>query len=323
MCTALRFCRRGHYFGRNLDLEYRYNESVTVTPRNYLIRYKSGEIDRRHYAIIGMATVIDGYPLYYDATNEFGLSIAALNFEGNALYTSPNDSSIKLAPYELALYLLGRCRNLIEAKKLLNSIYLIDLPYKDEIPNSELHWMIGDQNSSIVIEFSREGKKIYDNPIDVLTNNPPFDFHLNNINNYINLTRDEPQNRFSEDLKLERISRGLGAMGMPGDNSSASRFVRAAFTMHNSECLKEENSELVQFFHMLRSVEQAEGSVKTKHGFERTQYSSCCDMDKGIYYYTTYNNFEISAVDMKKENLESETLMSYRIRDEVQIKYIN
>ena len=128
MCTAISFNAYNHYFGRNLDLDKRYDESVTITPRNYILEYKSGEIQRRHYAFIGTATVIDNYPLYYDATNEFGLSIAGLNFVGNAhMHKKVEKDKINITPYELIPYLLGSCKNVDECILLLDRIRILDI----------------------------------------------------------------------------------------------------------------------------------------------------------------------------------------------------
>ena len=86
MCTAVSYCNGDHYFGRNLDLEYSYHETVTITSRNHpFVFRKAGRLDC-HYAMIGMAYVVGSDPLYYEATNEKGLSMAGLNFPGNAEY---------------------------------------------------------------------------------------------------------------------------------------------------------------------------------------------------------------------------------------------
>ena len=85
MCTAVSFLAKNHYFGRNLDYEFSYNETVTITPRNYPFKFRRMGENNKHYAMIGMAFVQENYPLYYDATNEKGLSIAGLNFPGNAV----------------------------------------------------------------------------------------------------------------------------------------------------------------------------------------------------------------------------------------------
>ena len=324
MCTAITFTAANHYFGRNLDLERKYDEQVTITPKNYIFRYKSGEIIRRHYAMIGTAMIVDDYPLYYDAANEFGLSIAGLNFVKNSFLGKIQDNKINLAPYELIPYLLGSCKNVDESIKLLQNINLVDIPFNSDYRNPELHWIIADKyNNCITVEFVREGTKIHQNPIGILTNNPPFEFQIMNLNNYLNLTNTEAKNRFSNEIDLEAYSRGMGSIGMPGDPSSMSRFVRAAFTKLNAIKPQNELDSVGQMFHLLASVEQQEGSVRIGSKYQKTQYSCCCNIEKGIYYYTTYNNHQITAINMFNEDLDSNNLISYRMIFDEQIKKQN
>ena len=133
-----------------------------------------------------------------------------------------------------------------------------------------------------------------------------------NLNNYMNLSPYSPQNNFSGDLDLQTYSRGMGAIGLPGDLSSQSRFVRVAFTKSNSVSGDSENSSVSQFFHILGSVDQQRGCcILDGNKYEITLYTSCCNCDKGIYYYTTYDNHQISAVDMHRENLKSSQLIRY------------
>ena len=323
MCTALTFYANHHYFGRNLDLDRRYDESVVITPRNYIFRYKSGEIHRRHFAIIGMATIIDDYPLYYDATNEHGLSIAALNFVGNAYYFSSKSNAINLAPYEIIVYLLANCKTVDEAEKELRNINITNICFKEGINNSELHWIISDKKRSITVESLKSGLTIYSNEIGVLTNNPPFEFHLMNLNNYLNITNEDYTPRFSDKIEILKYSKGMGGIGLPGDNSSMSRFVRCAFTKLNSVVPNGEIDCVAQIFHVLTSVSQVEGSVISNHKYERTQYMSCCDMDSCAYYYKTYNNSQINVVYLFNENIDCDKLISYKMIDIQNINYIN
>lgn len=283
-----------------------------------------GEIDRRHYAIIGTATVVDNYPLYYEATNEVGLSVAGLNFVGNAFLSKTEiDGKINIAPYELIPYLLGRCKTCADCIEILKNMNIVDRRIKDSVPNSELHWMISDKNSCYTLENVREGMMIYDNPVGILTNNPTFDQQMLNLSNYINLTIEEPINRFSKSISLTPYSRGMGAIGLPGDNSSMSRFVRASFTKMNSVKPSEDDLALVQAFHILASVEQQEGTVVFDGKYEKTQYTSCCDTNNGVYYYKTYENSQITAVNMYKEDLKGEALISYKMGYDPKILYIN
>ncbi len=314
MCTAITYKTNDHYFGRNLDLEYSYKETVTITPRNYEFKFRQVENINNHYAIIGMAYVANDYPLYYDAINEKGLGMAGLNFPTNADYKEIKIGKNNIAPFEFIPYILSQCANIEETKKLLENINIAKINFSDELPASPLHWIIADKEKSITVESVKEGLKVYDNPVGILTNNPTFDIQLFNLNNYMNLSTEKPINNFSKELNLETYSRGMGAMGLPGDLSSASRFVKATFTKMNSKSGDSESESISQFFHILESVYQQRGCVHMGEGkYEITIYSSCCNMDKGIYYYTTYENNQITEIDMYKENLDSNELISYNL----------
>ncbi len=314
MCTAITYTTNNHYFGRNLDLEYSYNETITITPRNYDFKFRQVKNISNHYAIIGMAYVANDYPLYYDAINEKGLGMAGLNFPVNANYKEIEEEKSNIAPFEFIPYILSQCSNIKEVKKLLENINIVKIDFSSELPVSPLHWIIADKNTSIIVESVKEGLKIYDNPVGVLTNNPTFDIQLFNLNNYMSLSTEKPVNNFSEKLNLQTYSRGMGAMGLPGDLSSASRFVKATFTKMNSKSGNSESESISQFFHILGSVYQQRGCVHMGEGkYEITIYSSCCNMDKGIYYYTTYENSQITAIDMNKENLDSTNLVNYNL----------
>ena len=324
MCTAATYKTKDHYFGRNLDLEYSYNESVTVTPRNFVLNFRRMPALEKHYAMIGMATVMNSYPLYYDATNEKGLSMAGLNFPGNADYKPEAEGRDNVTPFEFIPWILGQCADVSEARALLEKINLVNINFSPELPLATLHWIISDRNESITVESVRDGLKVYDNPVGILTNNPTFDYHMTNLCNYMSLSTEAPVNNFSDKVYLETYSRGMGAMGLPGDLSSASRFVKAAFTKLNSLSGNSESESISQFFHILGSVAQQRGCVHMGGGkYEITIYSSCCNTDKGIYYYTTYENSQITGIDMRHENLDSALLISYPLVTGQQIKMMN
>lgn len=323
MCTAAVYKTKDHYFGRNLDYEFSYSETVTITPRNYPFHFRRmGEMPK-HYAMIGMAFVQEDYPLYYDATNEKGLSMAGLNFPGNADYKPENPDKDNVTPFEFIPWILGQCATAEEAKERLSRLSLLNEDFNQQLPLSPLHWMISDRDKSIVVESVKDGLKIYDNPVGVLTNNPTFDFHLLNLANYMGVTREDPVNRFSGEIMLKPYSRGMGTIGLPGDLSSTSRFVKAAFTKLNSISGDSESESISQFFHILASVAQQKGCCQVEHGFEYTIYSSCCNTDKGIYYYTTYENSQITGVDMHCENLDGVHLINYPLIEGQQIRMQN
>ena len=349
MCTALTLSGKDHYFGRNLDLEYSYKEEVVITPRNFLLAFRHQKTLCTHYALIGMAYVCDGYPLYYDATNEEGLSMAGLNFPADACYYPYDETKDNITPFELIPWILGQCKSVGEARIFLEKINLLDEAFREDLPLSPLHWMLSDCKESVVIESTKEGLVVAENPVGVLTNSPSFEMQMFHLNNYINLSNEIPVNHFAKKLPLKVYSNGMGALGMPGDWSSQSRFVKAAFLRMNAVCDASENDSISQFFHILDAVAHPRGCVAMKQQknrttynsmtsayvnemsedsavkedtnllYEITLYSSCCNTTKDIYYYKTYHNNQITAVSLQKENLDGTELISYSLRDSQQI----
>lgn len=325
MCTAVSFQTKDHYFGRNLDLEFSFGEGVTVCPRNFPLSYRRMPTNTSHYAMIGMATIAEGYPLFYDATNEKGLSIAGLNFPGNALYFPPKEGKDNICTFEFIPWVLSQCADVDEAKKLCETLQMTDDRFNDSFPESTLHWMIADRDAAITVESTKDGLRVYDNPVGVLTNNPPFPVQLFQLNNYRHLDVKTPENTFSNRLALDDYSRGMGGIGLPGDLSSSSRFVRAVFTKWNSLSGETEAESVAQFFHILGAVNQQKGLCFVEHSgqYEYTIYSSCVNTDRGIYYYKTYENGCISAVDMHRENLDGDRIIQYPLLTEQRVDWQN
>jgi len=309
MCTAISYRTKDHYFGRTLDYDMSYTEEVTVTPRRYPFSFREDGVMAEHYAMIGMAYVVEGYPLYYDAVNEKGLGMAGLNFVGNARYQPLAKGKRNIAPFELIPWVLGQCGSVKEAKELLLTLNLTDIPFNSSLPTAELHWMIADREEQITVEATTEGLQVYPNPVGVLTNNPPFPQQLFALNNYRSLSPRNPENRFSDKISLEQYSNGMGGLGLPGDLSSTSRFVRAAFVKLNAVSSDAEAESVGQFFHILDTVSQPRGCcIMENGGLEITLYTACCNTDRGIYYYTTYGNRQITAVDMREVDLDKTVL---------------
>ena len=324
MCTAATYKTKDFYFGRTLDYEFSYGVEVTAMPRNYPLKFRAAGNSEKHYAIIGMAHVAEDFPLYYDAINEKGLGMAGLNFVGNAYYRDETEGKDNVAQFEFIPWILSKCATVKEATSLLENINITNTPFSDKLPTAQLHWIIADRDGAITVESVKEGIKIYDNPVGVLTNNPPFDEQMFRLNDYMHLSPKSPANLFSDKLELKTYSRGMGGLGLPGDLSSQSRFVRVAFTKMNSVSGSSENESVSQFFHILGSVDQQRGCCEVDSGkYEITLYTSCCNADKGIYYYTTYENHQITAVDMHKEDLDGTLLARYPLITGEQIKIQN
>lgn len=317
MCTGLSIkSNEGHnFFGRNMDLAYNFNQSVLIVPRNYKNENKvTGENLPCSYAIIGMGTVIDNHLAMADGMNEKGLGCAGLNFEGYAYFEEkPVEGKNNIAPYDFIYWVLANYETVDEVKNAIKDIELVSIPINENTPVAMLHWMVCDKSGkSIVVERTKEGITVYDNPVGVMTNNPKFDWHLTNLNEYLYITPNHPKETKWSDKKLGALGVGAGTLGIPGDFCSASRFIRIAYIRANMPELKDDEASVTQFFNMLDYVKMVKGGVITQDGLEDlTTYTACMDQQNGIYYYRNYYNNRINAVDMHKEDLDGNEIKKF------------
>ena len=253
MCTAATYKTKDFYFGRTLDYEFSYGDEIIITPRNYPFVFRHTKTLENHYALIGMACCADNYPLYYDAINEKGLGMAGLNFVGNAHYQPLSDSEENIASFEFIPWILGQCATVKEVRSFLGRMNLCDTPFSDQFPSSSLHWLIADRSESITVECVADGMKIYDNPVGVLTNNPPFDMQLFQLNNYMQLSAKSPENHFSDKLNLNTYSRGITGKYDTGSGKKGSKS-------------KISNIEQKECYARKRKETETESNCKTEEG---------------------------------------------------------
>ena len=309
MCTCLEYKALDHYFGRTLDLEFHYNEEAIITPRNYEFKSINSLTFRTKYALIGTALVFNDYPLYYEASNEYGLSIAGLNFPYNCKYFDPQEGKLNLTPFELIPYFLGNYKNIKELRKDLENLNITNVCLDKSMPLSPVHFMFSDENECLVVEQTKNGLQIYENSFGVMTNNPPFDLQIDNLKKYQSLT-----NKFVEASDPKFGCVGLGALGLPGDFSSQSRLIKIAYLRKYVKKLDTEDENVTQFFHLLDGVSMIKGSVLTKNDKEDiTFYTSCINTTKGIYYYKTYDNNQISSLKLNQKNMNSSNLTRFKL----------
>ena len=320
MCTSLfaGFEKRKRHplFGRNMDIEAHFEETVVITPRTFPFHFhRLPDLDT-HNAIIGMATVREGFPLYADAMNEKGLCIAGLHFPGNAVYKSLGEVSDGIrcvAPFELIPYLLGTCGAVQEVKAVLQSTAIVDIPFSDSLPNTPLHWHIAAPDGAVILEAVADGLRIYDDTVGVLTNNPPYPFHVTNLHRYAGLSGN-PLPEGCGDLRKthpgETYDLGMGMVGLPGDATSPARFARCATLKRLTawESLTHDEA-LSQFFRVLGAVAVPRGVVLTKEGaYHATRYSCCMDTDTLTYHVFTDQTITPLSVRLTKERCEGEQL---------------
>lgn len=304
MCTCITLENGEFYFGRNLDLDVSFGECITVAPRRFPLKFCRMPQLQHHYAMVGTAAAAREFPLYAEAVNEKGLCMAGLNFPGNAVYKEAEREKNNAASFELIAWILAVCSSAEEAADLLKKTIVTRDAFSEDMAPAQLHWMIADENCCIVAEPEEGGLRVTDNPIGVLTNNPPFWYHCINLNNYMNIGAAQPKAEFAPGINLKAVSQGMGAAGLPGDASSVSRFVRAAFLKGNSVCVKRENANVTQMFHILDGVSMVRGSVRTDRGsLDTTIYSCCINAKKGLYYYKTYDGSCIRCVCLEDYDL--------------------
>ena len=159
MCTAITYTTKDNYFGRNLDLDFSYNETVTICPRNYPFSFRHQGENNSHFAMIGMATVVDDYPLFYEAVNEKGLGMAGLNFPDNANYQEVAEDKVNVASFEFIPWLLSQCESVAEVKELCKNLNITNEAFSSDFQPSPLHWLVADRHESIVLEPLAKGLK--------------------------------------------------------------------------------------------------------------------------------------------------------------------
>lgn len=329
MCTRLALETKDglHLFGRNMDIEYSFNQSIIFIPRNFKCVNKSNKKElTTKYAVLGMGTIFDDYPTFADGMNEKGLGCAGLNFPVYVSYSKEDiEGKTNIPVYNFLLWVLANFSSVEEVKEALKNANIVDIPISENIPNTTLHWMISDiTGKSIVVEQTKEKLNVFDNNIGVLTNSPTFDWHVANLNQYVGLRYNQVPEFKLGDQSLTALGQGTGLVGLPGDFTPASRFIRVAFLRDAMIKNDKDSIDLIEFFHILNNVAMVRGSTRTvEEKSDLTQYTSCMCLEKGIYYYNTYENNQINAIDMNKENLDGNEIKTYKYNKTLSINHVN
>ena len=289
MCTAIAIRgKEKFYFGRNMDIYYSMEFETARIDGGRGFEFSCGKSLQKCHSVLGTAVVSGGYPLYADAMNDRGLCMAGLEFPEYAHYADvATDGKTAVSPYEFIAWVLTQCADVDEAEVLISGSYLVNRPFSESLPLTPLHWMVADRKRSIVVESVRDGMRVYGCDCNVLANAPDYPFHAVNLRQFGNLTVIQPS---GDEQFGTPFSSGFGAIGLPGDYSSVSRFVRAAFVAKNAEGIIDESKDgASELFRALFSVAVPRGTVKTKSGADNvTVYTSCMDAESGRYYRLPY-----------------------------------
>jgi len=300
MCTGIRFSDGSGnlYLARNLDWTSGYGERVVVTPTGFTPKSPFGAVPSIRHATIGMGIVEEDTPLYFDCGNDAGLAVAGLNFPGYAQYaTGPVEGATNVAAYEFPLWVASQFSTVDEVEKALENVAIVDKPINEKYPSSLLHWIIGDADRAIVVEYTADGMHVFDDDVDVLANQPGFGWHHENLRNYLNTEPDFPEQTVLGRAKLAPFGSGSHMRGIPGDYYSPSRFVRAAYVNEHYPTKSTEEENVSRAFHTLQQVAMVDGCAAMGDGeFEKTIYTGLFSSATGTYYWNTYDDPAVRSV---------------------------
>ena len=299
MCTAIRFTddQGNMFFGRNLDWTLGYGQGVMRTPGDAKVPAafaRPGDPERGH-DVIGVGIEALGVPLYFDCANDAGLAVAGLNFPQSAHYAAgPAQGTVNVAAYEFPYWVARSFGSVAEARDALGDVTVVAKPVSDKLPVANLHWIVADATGAIVVECMEDGMRVWDDDVDVLTNEPNFGWHRQNLRNYLTLTDADPAGVSWGRADLRAFGSGEGLRGVPGDYSGPSRFVKVAFANAHYPTKSDEKDNVTRLFRTLGSVAVPEGCARMADGsYEKTLYTSGFSAATRTYYYATYDDPQI------------------------------
>jgi choloylglycine hydrolase len=323
MCTAIHI-KEANLFGRNLDLDYNFGGTILFIPRNFPLKFKKIKTNNNHYAILGTGVLFENIPLFADGINEKGLCIAGLNFDGYAQFNKYKDEKINLGSFEIISYILANFKTAYEVCEFIKDLNILDIDFSKQVKSATLHWIVADKKESYVIESTKDGLKVYKNIYGVLTNNPNFQYHLENVKNYLNVTNQNISSRFSNNFDITPLSKGSGTFSLPGDYTSPSRFIKAAFLVNNFYPKSNRIDNVINAFDILKNVSFVRGAVISNNSqFELTYYSAIMDQNELVYYVNTLFNHRITAINFCSFDLNTSEVQIIDLPNEQDINFIN
>jgi choloylglycine hydrolase len=315
---------------RTLEFGLDFHSNVVVIPRHLELLGtapgdKPGLRWRSKYGAAG-ANAFD-VPIIADGLNEKGLAVGIFYLPGYAKYQEVNakDLSKTLAAWELPLLLLTTCSNVQEAVAAARDVCVGNTLQKDLGFVPPFHFVIHDTAARcVVLEYIDGELKVHDNPLGVLTNSPTFDWHLTNLSNYINLTAGNVPPMELSGLKISGFGQGTGMLGLPGDFTPPSRFVRAVAFSHSALPVETAREGILQAFHILNQFDIPKGAAReSEHGKLTTDYTlwtSASDLKNARYYFHTFDSRRIRMVDLKQMDLDAKDIKTVSMHQEETIE---
>lgn len=327
MCTSFTYqIKNGsNALARSMDFAFKLDPDIVLIPRGFSWQAQPDRAVRTTtYAFTGLGRHLGEY-VFADGVNEQGLCCAVLYFSGYASYQKePLENKINLAPHEVVFWLLSSCSTVGQVREAVKDLNItasvIDL--LGLVP--PFHWIVTDRlGDTIVIEPLEDGLSVCDNPVGVMSNSPDFSWHMTNIRNYIGVRPYQLKPVTLGGVTFAPFGQGSGTMGIPGDYTPPSRFLRALFGKETINRAENELDAVTAIFHILSSVDIPKGSVVTDKGIDYTQHSCCMFCDSGAYYFKTYDNSQIIKVDLFAEDLNAPAAKTWPVPKTQQINAVN
>lgn len=312
-CTALHLTAKdgGVVVGRTMEFGLDVKSDAVIVPSGTTLSSSLPKADKgitykTKYGMVGLNFM--GKHMIVDGVNEKGVYVGALYLPGYAEYpkVKAETASKSMAPEDYVAWLLGNFSSVEEIKKNYNKVILVQNPQK-EIGGESFpgHFLITDKSgASIVIEPLNNSLKLYDDPLGVLTNSPTFDWHIINLSNYVNLSAVNVPKIDLVGKKIKSFGQGSGLVGLPGDYTPPSRFVRAVAFSQSAITLPTAKETMPQVFHVMNAFDIPLGSVQERHGdtvhYDYTQWTSVADLKNLTYSVKTYEDQSIRKIDVRK-----------------------
>ena len=297
--------------------EYNLNSRIIISPKNkeFVSLTPTGKKDgykwKAKYGFVGASVVYDQF--IGEGINEAGLNAGLFYFPhyGSLAEFNQEEKNISVADMELVGWILSSFATVDEVKEGLKKIKVVNIAYDDKgAPLPTAHWRIADaKGSNIVLEIVNKGEvKIYENKVGVVTNAPDYDWQIKNLNNYVNLYPGNAESYEAEGQKIFSFGSGTGALGLPGDITPPSRFVRAFYFLNSSNTPKNSTEGVNQAFHILNNFDipigieyPAEYKDKIPANLpSAAQWTAASDLNNRVFYYKTMFNSRIRKIDLKK-----------------------
>lgn len=305
-------------FGRTLEFGAETQSNVILIPRNYQLTANASSLSnnlswKTKYAVLGLNA--QSLPVIVEGVNEKGLRVGDFYFPGFAGYqkVTPEEAQNSISSYDVGAWLLTNFATIDEVKAALPTIKVSDAQFKAWGYTLPLHYTVSEPNgNSLIIEYEDGKLNFYDDTVGVLTNSPDFKWQKINLNNYVNLTAAEAETGAIPQLNLKELGLGSGMLGLPGDSTPPSRFVRMSFYTATMLPIADSKQAVNEIFHLLNNFDIPMGSsIEKQNGtpfYDHTQWTSAIDLKKHILYFNTYNNRDIKMVDMAKFDLDAKEI---------------